>query len=240
MSTDQPIVIVSGAGSGIGRQTALQLASQGYRQVLIGRTESKLQQTVELAQRQHGSRVRCRVMAADLADPATAGRAVDLALGEYGGLDAIAHVAGDAPYLSIEQLTPEIYRRCFDVNLSAAVYLASAAWPVMKNKGGVIVNVSSMASVDPFPNFAVYAAAKAGVNMFTRCIAGEGQPLNIRAVTVAPGAVETPMLRGIFDKQAIPESRTLDPAEVADVIVDCITGRRRFDPGEVILLPSPG
>ncbi len=98
-----------------------------------------------------------------------------------------------------------------------------------------MVNVSSMASIDPFPGFSIYAASKLAVNMFTRCIAQEG----LRAVAIAPGAVETPMLRGLFDESVIPRDKALDPAEVAKVIVDCITGNRAFESGEVITVPSP-
>ena len=247
-----PAAIITGAGSGIGRQTALLLAREGYGLVLVGRTSTKLQKTLELVeadvqdQGQGSKQERAtgpaglHVLAADLVKPAAAHRVVDAAVSTFGRIDAIAHVAGDAPRLPIEQVTPEVWRTCIDVNLSAAVYLAAAAWPVLQHqKKGVFVNVSSMASVDPFPGFAVYAAAKAGLNMFTRCIAAEGHEHGIRAVTVAPGAVETPMLRGLFDTSVIPAEKTLDPADVARVIVDSVTGRRYFEPGEVILLPSP-
>ena len=81
-----------------------------------------------------------------------------------------------------------------------------------------------MASVDPFPEFAIYAAAKAGVNALTLCLGKQGQPHGIRAVTIAPGAVETPMLRGLFDPTMIPPEKTLTPVEVASTIVACMTG----------------
>ena len=86
-----------------------------------------------------------------------------------------------------------------------------------------MVNVSSMASIDPFPGFATYAAAKIGV----------------KAVAVAPGAVETPMLRSMFNEQMIPKDKALSPEQVAKIITDCITGERAFTSGETIAVPSP-
>ena len=235
-----PIAIVTGAGSGIGRQTALQLAGEGYRLVLVGRTAAKLEEAAGLADQSLSGEPKSLVIPVDLCDPAAAKTIVDQTRDSFGRIDAIAHVAGDAPMLPIDQVTPEIWRRCIDTNLSAAVFLTAAAWPIMRAQNrGVIVNVSSMASVDPFPDLAIYAATKAGLNMFTRCIAKEGRELGIRAVAIAPGAVETPMLRALFDDRSIPPENTLDPADVAAKIVDCITGRLRHEPGETILLPSP-
>jgi NAD(P)-dependent dehydrogenase (short-subunit alcohol dehydrogenase family) len=94
--------------------------------------------------------------------------------------------------------------------------------------------VSSMASIDPFPGFAAYAAAKAGLNMLTHVTAREGAAIGLKAVAIAPGAVETPMLRSAFDERAIPRHAALSPQAVASLIADCITGRRAFQPGEVI------
>ncbi len=222
--SNQPTAIVTGAGSGIGKQTAIQLREQGYRVVLVGRTRAKLEATAQQC-------TDTLVIEDDLAKPLAASRIVAAA----GRVDALAHVAGHAPNMPINDLTSDVITECMEINLGAAARLAAAAWEPLKQSDGVIVNVSSVASIDPFPGFAIYAAAKVGVNMFTRCIAQEG----VRAVTVAPGAVETPMLRGIFDEAAIPRDKTLDPADVARVIVGCITGERAFESGEVIVVPSP-
>jgi len=97
---------------------------------------------------------------------------------------------------------------------------------------------SSMAAFDPFRGFNMYGAAKAAVNLFTKATADEGKRINLNAVAVGPGAVETDMLRDNFSEKAIPKDMTLDPAEVAAVLRDCITGDRDFEPGETILLPS--
>ncbi len=233
MATD--VAIVTGAGSGVGRATAIALAQGGYRLLLVARTESALRQTAQLAAGPDTA-----ILPVDVAAPDAATRIVEHALQRFGRIDAIANVAGAAPLLPIDQVTPQIWRTCIDTNLSAIVLLTAAAWPTFqKQRRGVVVNVSSLASLDPFPHFAIYAAAKVGVNMFTRCTASEGAPIGVRAVCIAPGAVETPMLRSLFNEQAIPPDQCLPPADVAAVIRDCITGTRDFTSGQTIPLHSP-
>ena len=82
--------------------------------------------------------------------------------------------------------------------------------------GGTIVNMSSMAAVDPFEGFSVYAGCKAWVEAFSKGVAAEGQPVNIRVVCVRPGAVETPMLRGLFPQ--FPADQVVAPDQVADIV----------------------
>jgi len=215
------------------------LAAEGYETALVGRTRSKLEDTADQI-RHKSKRAVCELMPVDLADAAATEGLIDRVLDRFGRIDALANVAGTAPFLPIDQVTRDVWRQCVDTNLSYVVQLTSTVWPVMKRQhSGVIVNVSSMASVDPFPGLAIYATAKAGLNLFTRCTAREGSEIGIKAVAIAPGAIETPMLRSLFDEAALPRDKTLDPIVVGELIRDCITGRRDFDPGETIQLPSP-
>jgi NAD(P)-dependent dehydrogenase (short-subunit alcohol dehydrogenase family) len=98
----------------------------------------------------------------------------------------------------------------------------------------VVVNVSSAAARDPFPGFAAYAAAKAGLHLFGLSAAREGEPIGVRVHTVAPGSVETEMFRGLMTKEQWPADKTLDPADVARIIGQCVTGELRYTSGEVI------
>lgn len=234
--TASPTAIITGAGSGIGQATAEILAAAGYRLVLVGRSEEKLNET---AARIAAHGVETLVLTADITQADECHRIVQSTIETFGQLNALANVAGYAALLPIAKVTEDIWRGNIDTNLSAVVHLTAAAWPHLKVQGGVIVNVSSMASIDPFPNFAIYAAAKAAVNMFTKCTASEGAKQNIKAVAIAPGAVETPMLRSMFNEKMIPKSKALSPAEVGQVIADCITGQRTFNSGETIALKSP-
>lgn len=231
---EERIAIVTGAGSGIGRAVAVRLGAAGYCVVLVSRSREMLEQTAELVE---GDTF---VYPADVSEPDAVGMLVEDVMASFGHIDALVHVAGFAELLPIEKITPEHWRKTIDVNLGAAVLLTAAAWPTfIAQQSGVVVNVSSMASIDPFPGFASYAAAKIGVNMFTKCTANEGEAIGVKAVAVAPGAVETPMLRSMFDESMIPADKALSPDAVAEVICHCVTGERAFENGETIVMPSP-
>jgi len=107
---------------------------------------------------------------------------------------------------------------------------------IVQEQGGSIVNVSSVHGlVAAAPNAqAAYAASKASVNLMTRSCAKEGAEHNIRAFAVAPGAVETPMLRGLFSEDQLPAEDCLSPEDVAEVVVACVAGEMDEKNGEVI------
>lgn len=127
--------------------------------------------------------------------------------------------------------------RAFRTNTFGPATIIRAAWPhFAARRAGCIVNVSSYATVSPFPGLFAYAASKSALDSMTRSCHVEGEPLGIRAFCINPGAVETPMLRALFSEDAVPRATTLDPGEVARVIVDCIEGRRDADRGSPVLL----
>ncbi|MEM9419924.1 MAG: SDR family oxidoreductase [Planctomycetota bacterium] len=236
----QKVALVTGAGSGVGRDTALLLADAGYAVVLVARTESKLQEAVEYIRSEGPEYAELLVLPTDVSDSAAVDEMVNTILDKYGRIDAIANCAGSAPLQPIAQMTDEIIDAALDVNLKSVLYVTRAVWPAFrKQKQGAICNISSMASIDPFTGFNVYAAAKAGVNLFTKAIADEGKRFNVTAAAIAPGAIETPMLRENFPVKAIPEDKTLDPLVVAGLARDILTGQREITPGETIVLPSP-
>ena len=234
MASEMPVAIVTGAGSGIGRAVALRLAVAGWAVALAGRTGSKLNETARLISAEHGVEYPVLVQAGDLAEPRTAHDLVRAVGGRFGRVDGVVNAAGYAALASIESTTPELWRMVVDANLSAAVHVTRAAWAMLKVRGGVVVNVSSQASLDPFEGLWAYGAAKAGLNLWTLATAREGAGHGIKAVAIAPGAVETPMLRGLFAEEQVPGEACLTAEEVADLIVACVTGRRGFEPGEVI------
>jgi NAD(P)-dependent dehydrogenase (short-subunit alcohol dehydrogenase family) len=226
--------IVTGAGSGIGRALATQLSQLGYHVVLVGRTESTLDETSQQLESPFS------IHATDIADAQACRDLVNQVASQLGRIDVLANIAGVAPSLTIDQITPELWQETIDTNLSSVVNLTAACWPIFeKQKSGFVGSISSMASIDPFPGFSIYAAAKAGVNLFTLVAGREGEKIGVRAMAVAPGAVETGMLRKLFDESVIPADATLSPEEVARVIVDCLEKKREFTAGQTIALPSP-
>lgn len=233
------VSIVTGAGSGVGRETARLLAKAGYRVAMVGRTRSKLDATAGAIREELGPDAGLLVFDADLAEDDAAAGVVERTVAAFGRIDALANVAGFAPLQPIDRITPELWRQNIEINLGAPVRLTAAAWPHFREqRSGVIVNVSSMSSIDPFPGFQIYAAAKVGLNMFTKCTADEGKAIGVRAVCIAPGAIETPMLRQHWDESVLPRNKTLSPTDVAQTIRDLITGDRTFTTGATIVLPS--
>jgi 3-oxoacyl-[acyl-carrier protein] reductase len=226
----QRAAIITGAGRGIGRATAIELHARGYRLALVARTERDLHQTNELC----GGRE--LVIAADVSDPHSPPRIVSQAADTLGRVEALVNAAGVAPVLDIQQTTPQRWREIIDVNLSSAFYMSRAVWSLMQSGGGVIVNLSSFAARDPFGGFSAYASAKAGLNLLGLSLAREGAPSGIRVHTIAPAAVETRMFRQILTPEQFPAEKALSPRDVAQVIVQCITGELRHTSGEVIWL----
>ncbi len=169
------------------------------------------------------------------------------AVDAFGGVDALINNAGLAPAMAIEKHTPEIINGVFAANALGPAYLIASVWPHWLKRtpptaaapGPVLINVSSMATKDPLPGLFAYAAAKAAVNLMVRSVHNEGRAFGVRAFAVAPGAVETDMLRGILSKEQLPTERTLSPQAVARVIGACIAGERDADSGSVLYLPSP-
>lgn len=229
---DSPVAIVTGAGQGIGRATAIELARLGYRVALAGRTRETLEET----SREIGGG-RGLVVVADVGKAEEAQPLARWAIDEFGRVDVLVNNAGYARLAGIEELTNDLWRQIIDTNLSAAFYLSRALWPTFrKQQAGVIVNISSLSSRDPFPGLAAYGAAKAGLNLLGLGLAREGAAIGVRVHTLALGAVETAMFRSIRTEEQFPRSRTLSPAEVATVIGKCATGELRYTSGEVIYL----
>lgn len=236
MATSHPVAVVTGAGSGIGRATAIMLAQAGYALVLAARTREHVSETARLT----GAPERVEVVGGDVGDPFQCKHMVARAVERFGRLDVLVNNAGLAPLMPIERTDPGTIERVFRVNAMGPAWAIHHAWPVfVRQARGCIVNVSSMATVDPFSGFFAYAAAKAGVNLMARSCAKEGAPFNIRAFAVAPGAVETGMLRSIVPEASLPRDKCLAPEDVARVIVACIKGERDGENGGTIHLPSP-
>ncbi|MHC4809387.1 MAG: SDR family NAD(P)-dependent oxidoreductase [Planctomycetota bacterium] len=238
------IAIVTGAGSGLGRAVAEGLLAEGRTVLAVGRRIEPLRQVAEAAEA--GGRGRAIPCTADLgADDAAAEilKAVRSAGGAGGAglIDTVVNNAGLAELAAFEATDAAMFARSLAVNLLGPVRLLQAAWPDLIASGrGRVVNISSMATADPFDGFLAYAAAKSGLESVTRSLAREGAASGIEAWTVAPGAIETPMLRGLFDESMVPREAAMDPAEVAAVVLDLLTGRRTATSGATIRMPGPG
>lgn len=226
------VVVVTGGGRGIGRLVCERFARAGARVVAMARTRSDLDDTAEIIEEAGG---RCGGEVVDVRD----GDALDAVFSgivkQYGRIDVLVNNAGVAPLGSLDELDPVTFDETMAVNVGAVYRSCRAVWPVMRDRSeGVIVSISSVASVDPFPGFSLYGATKAWINTWTKALADEGRSLGIRVFAVAPGAVETRMLRAAFPD--FPSDQVLDPSDVADVVFTLTQPAYRYASGETVFV----
>lgn len=229
-TASEPTCVITGGSRGIGFATALRFARGGSSVLIAARGQDQLQKAaVQVA----ATGATCEFVVADVGGADGAQRVVDAAIHRFGRLDVLVNNAGYAPLAPLEELTTDVFEQAWATNVASVFYCTRAAWPHMTRQGGgTIVNLSSMASFDPFRGFSVYGACKAWVNLFTRAVAAEGASHGVRVFAVAPGSVETEMLRSVAP--GFPAEETLDPDDVAAVIQSLCDARLRYASGQTI------
>lgn len=230
----QRVALITGGSRGIGLATARRLARHGAGTVIAARNRSELetaaQQILEAA-----PQAAVEPVAVDVASADGVRRLVDHVMRRFGRLDVLVNNAGLAPMARASEMSEADFDALWAVNVRAVFLMCRAAWPVFQRQGGgVIVNVSSVASIDPFAGFAAYGASKAWVNLYTQALAAEGRQDRIRAYAVAPGAVETAMLRQHFPDFS--REQTLAPDDVAAMIEACCEPAFQHSSGQVIFV----
>jgi NAD(P)-dependent dehydrogenase (short-subunit alcohol dehydrogenase family) len=183
----EPVAIVTGAGSGVGRALALSLSKQGWRLVLAGRREDCLRETAASASSQA-----VRTVACDIGAAAAPGLIVGTAVDEFGQVDALINNAGVARFARLGDTSSADMALMLATNLIGPLRLIQAAAAQLAARRGVIVNVGSIGGVLALPGRAAYGASKAGLHHLTRSLARELAP-DVRVNTVAPGAIDTEM-----------------------------------------------
>ncbi|WP_166020203.1 SDR family NAD(P)-dependent oxidoreductase [Streptomyces chilikensis] len=179
-------VVVTGAGTGIGRATARAFAAEGARVLAVGRRAEPLEETA-------AGHDRITPLAADITADGGPELIVRTVLETHGRLDVLVNNAGIVRSGALGTLTPETIAPQLATNLVAPVLLARAALASLEASGGVIVNVSTSVGQRAWPGSSVYAATKAALETLTRSWAVELALRGVRVVAVAPGAVDTPI-----------------------------------------------
>ncbi len=215
-------VLVTGASRGIGRAVTLALVARGSAVVACGRDTAALDALVVEARRvEAASGGRVVACVAELTRAADRERLVAEAAAALGGLDALVLAAGIARHAAVGALTEADFDATLAADLVAPVLLAQAALPQLADGGGVVFVGSNLAQ-RPVPGTLVYAAAKAGLDAAARGLAIELAPRGIRVNVVAPGVVDTDMMRG-RDLAALaavhPLGRVARPDEIAGAVL---------------------
>jgi NAD(P)-dependent dehydrogenase (short-subunit alcohol dehydrogenase family) len=225
MNTNHKIAMVTGAGSGIGRATALALHAAGYGVVLAGRHASTLEETAALATHRDTTML---VLPADVSNPDSVRALFARTKDEFGRLDLLFNNAGaGAPAIPLEDLSDQQWNAVVGVNLTGSFFCAREAFKLMKTqqpRGGRIINNGSLSAHTPRPNSAPYTATKHAITGLTKSLALDGRAYSIACGQIDIGNAATDMTdrmpAGALQANGglLVEPR-IDPRHVADAIV---------------------
>jgi glucose 1-dehydrogenase len=246
--------LVTGAAKGIGRATAVRLAADGADVIVnYSRSSGPARELVEQLE-QDG--VRALAVKADVSAEEEVIGMFERARSELGGpIDLLVNNAGIEKPFSLTEMPLDEWRRVLDINLTGAFLCAreTARALMAEKRPGVIVNVSSVHEVIPWPGFSHYCASKGGLKLFGQTIARELAPHGIRVVMVAPGAILTPINSDLIEnpekrkqvEEEIPWGRMGRPEEIAAAIAwlagpeaEYVTGTTVFVDGGMTLYPG--
>jgi NAD(P)-dependent dehydrogenase (short-subunit alcohol dehydrogenase family) len=225
MQPSGKVAIVTGAGTGIGKQAALALLHEGYSVVLAGRRRELLDATVRES-KSPGSRA--LVVSADVGDPASVKTLFAKTRETFGRLDLLFNNAGvGAPGIPLEDLTYEQWKSVVDINLTGAFLCTQEAFRIMKTqvpRGGRIINNGSISAHAPRPNSAPYTATKHGVTGLTKATSLDGRKYDIACGQIDIGNAATEMTARM--KRGVPQANgalevepTFDAEQVARAVV---------------------
>jgi NAD(P)-dependent dehydrogenase (short-subunit alcohol dehydrogenase family) len=227
--------LITGAASGIGRETAHRFAAEGAALALLDRDETALKSIAD--------EIGAIAICCDLADLAAIAPAVDRAADALSGLDALINAAGILVRQTFETIDAALWQRLFDVNLRGLALVCQAALPALRaTTGSSIVNIASLSALKPSPGTSAYAATKAGVLMLSKCLADELAPIRVNAI--CPGIIDTAMTAGFMGDPAtrnkIVAANALHmiglPADIAAACVYLTSFEARFVTGTQLVV----
>ncbi|MAT39156.1 MAG: hypothetical protein CL946_06095 [Ectothiorhodospiraceae bacterium] len=234
--SEQQIIWITGASSGIGKATALKLAMSGDTVLISSRNEEALEKVKQEAGDNAG---RIHPYPCDVSDAESVKRTTDAIFASHGQVDILINNAGTTVFKSFEDSTIDDLDALYGVNLRGAFLCTKAVLPSMlERRDGMIVMVNSMAAKAQFKDSSVYAATKAGLMMMTEDLRFEVQKKGVRVISVYPGATAT----NIWPEKMLEKfgERMMKPETIADSIIHAVKAPSEALVSEITIQPPTG
>lgn len=235
------VVMVTGAGSGIGRATARRFAAEGARVSASDINAKGLEETMGSLE---GSGHHSQIL--DVSQSAACSAAVEATVAACGRLDVLCNVAGIAGAYRLDEISDALWERMLGINLSGPFFMARAAMPHLLQTRGNIVNIASTAALVGQVYNAPYCASKGGLNMLTKALAVEFAKQGVRVNAVCPGAVHTALTEGfrvpenpdleLFSRLSPLVQPMAEPEEIAAAVAYLASDEARFMTGESLTI----
>jgi NAD(P)-dependent dehydrogenase (short-subunit alcohol dehydrogenase family) len=234
VSLSGKVAFITGGSRGIGLAIARALRAQGAAIAITGTDQQHLD-TAERDLRSGEAGGRVMALRADVRSYAEVEKALSSVAKQLGGVDILINNAGVGVFRSVAETTVDEWQRVIETNLSGVFHCCHAALPLLKQRGGGwIVNISSLASKNPFVNGAAYCASKSALNAFSEALMQEVRYDGVRVAYVLPGSVNT----GFGGLSNTKSEWALAPDDVAEVVADLIAHPSRSLPSRVEIRPA--
>ncbi len=239
MRLKDQVALVTGGSRGIGRGVVLAFAAEGAKVAFVYRGNKEAADSLADEISKTGGTV--LALQADVTDADAVQRTVDKVQQDWGRIDILVNNAGVIQDDLFIRLEPEGWKRVLETNLGGVYnFCRAVAYPMMRQRFGRIINMSSIAAEHVNPGQTNYATSKGAINSFTRALAAELASRNVTVNAVAPGFIETDMSEAIRNKggdlikKMIPMRRVGQPADVAHVVVFLASAESAYITGQVI------
>lgn len=228
---NQSVVVITGAGSGLGASLAKRYSDAGSHVCLLGRTRAKLERTADGLENSH------TIYEVDVSSKQEVDRVFRTISETLGPVDLLINNAGIGVFDLAENLDESAVHQMIDINLKGTIFCTQAVLPEMKKRDqGMIANIVSTAGLDGKATESVYSASKFGVRGFTESLQLELEESRVRLFAAYMGGMKSEFWDGIYTEEEI--ANLMDPDDIADIIIANIKTRRNLNVKEVVIKNS--